>query len=93
MSGAPGAVRGAAPPPDTALLNGVVYTADRAHGVAQAVVIGDGRIVAAGSDEDVRRLCDSSTRLIDLGGGLVRVLNRCVLYTAPAPYDSLLKAT
>jgi len=75
VSGVPGAVPGAAPgaarPADTTLLNGVVYTADGAHGVAQAVAVADGRIVAVGSDDEVRRLCGPATRLIDLGGRLV----------------------
>jgi predicted amidohydrolase YtcJ len=70
-SGASGAARDATRPADSALLNGVVYTADRGRGVAQAVAVGAGRIVAVGSDDDVRRVCDPSTRLIDLGGRLV----------------------
>ena len=72
VSGAPGAVPGASRPADTALLNGVVYTADGTHTVAQAVAVGgDGRIVAVGSDDEVRRLCGPATRLIDLEGRLV----------------------
>ena len=71
MSGAPHQARGAARPPDTVFLNGVVYTADLAHRVAQAVAVGGGRIVAVGSDDDVRRVCEPSTRLIDLGGRLM----------------------
>ena len=70
MNDAPGA-RGVSRAPDTALLDAVVYTADRARRVAQAVAIGDGRIVAVGSTEEVRRLCDGSTRVIELGGRLV----------------------
>ena len=39
--------------------------------IARAVAVGDGRIVAVGSDDDVRRICGPSTRLIDLAGRLV----------------------
>lgn len=63
--------RDAAHAPDTALLNGVVYTADGAHTVAQAVAVGNGRIVVVGGNDEVRRLCGPATRLIDLEGRLV----------------------
>ena len=52
-------------------MNGIVYTADGAHSIAQAVAVGGGRIVAVGGDDEVRRVCDPSTRLIDLAGRLV----------------------
>ncbi len=67
IAAAPGSAR----PVDTALLNGVVYTADGARTVAQAVAISDGRVVAVGGDDEVRRLCGAATRLIDLEGRLV----------------------
>jgi hypothetical protein len=71
VSPTPDAGHSAARPADSALLNGVVYTADAAHTVAQAVAVTDGRIAAVGSDDDVRRLCDPATRVIDLDGRLV----------------------
>jgi predicted amidohydrolase YtcJ len=51
-----------------AVVNGVLWPA-RAHASAVAV-LGD-RILASGSDEDVRPLCDRRTRLIDARGGSI----------------------
>jgi predicted amidohydrolase YtcJ len=59
--------------------HGVIYTLDEARPRAQALLARDGRILHAGSDDEVRRLAPSDRcRWIDLGG-------RCVL---PAFIDS-----
>lgn len=59
------------PAPDTILVNGKVVTLDGASSVTQAIAIRDGRILAAGSDVDIRKRADSHTRVLDLGGRTV----------------------
>ena len=54
--------------PDVALINGRVFTPD---GWVQSVAMVRNAIVALGSDRDVRALCDSATRVVDLGGKTV----------------------
>ena len=49
----------------------MVYTADGAHTVAEALAVTDGRVVAVGPAGVVRRLAGDTTRGIDLGGRLV----------------------
>ncbi|MEX0753591.1 MAG: amidohydrolase family protein [Actinomycetota bacterium] len=58
-------------PADLAIIGGDVRTIDRAGTRASAVAIRDGRIVAVGSDEDVRAVSDPSTELIDARGRTV----------------------
>lgn len=58
-------------PADTVLLNGKVITLDAQSTVAQAVAIRDGRIVAVGSNDDVRRSAGANTKTVDLGGRTV----------------------
>src|SRR3982074_1881463 len=57
--------------PDTILLNGKIITLDGASSVAQAVAIHDGKILAVGSDADVRKRADARTTIINLGGRTV----------------------
>ena len=63
--------------PDTILHNGKIVTVDNHEvnpnlgTIAQAIAIRDGRIVAVGSDSEVRRLAGSGTRSIDLKGRTV----------------------
>ena len=57
--------------PDLVLYNATVHTVDRGDAVAEAVAIGLGRIVAVGSNDDVRRLAGPGTRQIDLAGRTV----------------------
>ncbi len=59
------------PMADVVLINGKVITVDRNFSIAQAVAIKDGRILAAGSDEDIKKFTDKSTRIIDLKGHAV----------------------
>ncbi|MBI4463847.1 MAG: amidohydrolase family protein [Acidobacteria bacterium] len=63
--------------PDWILYNGKVVTVDN-HGVnanlgmiAQAIAIRDGKIVARGSNDQIRRLAGSNTRSLDLQGRMV----------------------
>lgn len=56
---------------DTVLVNGKVVTLDARSTVAQAVAIRDGRIVAVGSNDDVRRNAGPNTKVVDLGGRTV----------------------
>jgi predicted amidohydrolase YtcJ len=58
-------------PPDLVLTNGAVYTVDAAERWAQAVAVGGGRILAVGTDADVRDLIGAGTQVIDLRGRMV----------------------
>jgi predicted amidohydrolase YtcJ len=57
--------------PQLVLVNAKVFTADPALPYAQAVAIEDGRILAVGSNDQVRALTGPNTRIIDAGGRLV----------------------
>lgn len=59
--------------PETILFNGVIYTGeglsvDRPRTV-QAMAIGGGKVLAVGSNEEVKHLAGSATRMRDLRGG------------------------
>jgi predicted amidohydrolase YtcJ len=56
---------------DLVLLNGHVVTVDPARPEAQAVAIRGDRILAVGSDAEVRRYARPTTRTIDLAGRLL----------------------
>ena len=58
-------------PADTILVNGNVITVDDAQPRARAVAIADGRILAVGTDAEVRAHETAATRVIDLGGRTV----------------------
>lgn len=53
---------------DLVLHGGRVLTTDRNFTIAEAVAVRDGRIIAVGADEDVRRLADDATEEIALDG-------------------------
>lgn len=53
---------------DTILVNGKIVTLDSRSSIVQAIAIKDGKILATGSDAEIRRDADSRTRVIDLGG-------------------------
>jgi len=53
------------------LRNGKIVTVDEEFSIAQAVAIGDGRILAVGSDEEVIEFSGSGTEEIDLDGKTV----------------------
>ncbi len=50
-----------------ALVNGCVTTLDRSNAAVSAVLMDVGKIVAAGSDEEIRRRASAGTRFIDVG--------------------------
>src|SRR6266478_6636597 len=56
---------------DTILVNGKIIALDDASSIAQAIAIHDGKVLAAGSNEDVRKRADTHTKIIDLGGRTV----------------------
>jgi predicted amidohydrolase YtcJ len=57
--------------PDLILYNGKLHTQDPRFPFASALAIRDGRIMAVGSDGDIRELASSHTQQIDLVGGRV----------------------
>jgi predicted amidohydrolase YtcJ len=59
------------PGADLVLVGGTVITVDGADRIAQAVAITGERIVAVGSDEEVRGFIGPATDVIDLGGATV----------------------
>lgn len=50
---------------------GCSYTTDGKKAVFEAVAVGDGKIIAVGSDADVSRKADAATKIIDAQGGTV----------------------
>ena len=54
-----------------ALINGHVVTVDSAKPEAEAVAIAGDRILAVGTNEEIRRHIGASTRVMDVGGRLV----------------------
>src|ERR1700685_3934958 len=67
LLGAGGGAR-AALPPQLILFHGRVLTVDAQDSIAEALAIRDGKIVAIGTDRDILRLADATTRRIDLQG-------------------------
>jgi predicted amidohydrolase YtcJ len=53
------------------LINGKVITLDDTSSTLQAIAIRDGRVLAVGADEDIRKRTDARTKIIDLGGRTV----------------------
>lgn len=56
---------------DLVLVNGAVYTVDAARRWARGVAVRDGRIVAVGTDDDIRDLVGSRTEIVDLRGRML----------------------
>ena len=56
---------------DLAFVNGAVYTVDAARSWAQAVAVRDGRIIAVGTDADVRTHVGQATEIVDLNGRML----------------------
>ena len=56
---------------DTILVNGKILTVDKDFSVVQALAVEGERIQATGSEADIRKLADSHTKVIDLGGRTV----------------------
>ena len=55
-----------AQPADLVVTNGRIVTVDERFSIHEALAVRDGRILAVGSDREVRRHVDASTRVIDL---------------------------
>ncbi|MGH9390076.1 MAG: amidohydrolase family protein [Vicinamibacteria bacterium] len=53
---------------DTVLVNGNIITVDPEDAIVQAVAIKNGRILAVGTDAEIRKLAGEDTRVIDLAG-------------------------
>jgi predicted amidohydrolase YtcJ len=57
--------------PELVLWNGNIHTMDGANPHAEAVAIEGGRFLAAGSNQEIRRLASARSKSIDLGGKTV----------------------
>lgn len=55
-------------PIDLVLVGGRIETMDESLGEVEALAISDGRVLAVGSDEQIRALIDESTHVIELDG-------------------------
>ena len=51
---------------DMVVINGKILTVDAAQPWAQAAAIRDGKFVAVGNDEEIKRLAGKDTEVIDL---------------------------
>jgi predicted amidohydrolase YtcJ len=56
---------------DLAFVNGAVYTVDAVRSWARAVAVKDGRVVAVGTDDDVRSSLGPQTEVVDLAGRML----------------------
>ena len=56
---------------DTVFVGGSVFTAGMTTSAPGAVAVAGGRIVAVGSDDEVRGLAGAATEVVDLAGGLL----------------------
>lgn len=56
---------------DLAILGGSIYTVSARQPRAEAVAVADGRIVAVGSDREIRKLIGAGTDVVDLEGETV----------------------
>ncbi|QJP11129.1 amidohydrolase [Pseudomonas multiresinivorans] len=53
---------------DLILYNAKVFTAEPGQPLQQAVAVADGKVLQVGSNEDIRKLADSGSKQVDLGG-------------------------
>jgi predicted amidohydrolase YtcJ len=65
------AVAGAAEPPERILVNGKLWTGDPGRPHAQALAIRGSRLLAVGTNQEIRRLAGERTRVLDLDGRFV----------------------
>lgn len=56
---------------DAIYINGFIYTVNPAQPTAEALAVKEGRIVLAGSDEEVQSLASEQTRVVDLEGRML----------------------
>ncbi len=61
----------AAAAPEVIYFNGKIVTLDAAGSMAGAVAVQDGKILKVGSADEIKKLAEPSTRLVDLGGKTV----------------------
>ena len=54
--------------PNLVVVNGKVLTVDQQFTIAEAVAIRDGKVLAVGTNDQIRRLVGPSTRVVDAGG-------------------------
>ncbi|MGL3806038.1 amidohydrolase [Paeniglutamicibacter sp. R2-26] len=59
------------PPAELIVTGGKVYTGDPAREWAEAVAVASGKIIAVGTEQEVRALAAASTEFLELGGELV----------------------
>ena len=64
-------IAAAQPAADVVLAGGKILTVDSAFSIAESLAIDDGRIVAVGTNADVRRYVGGATQVIELGGATV----------------------
>src|SRR6266852_5337209 len=57
--------------PEIILFGGKIVTVDRNFSYAQAIAIADGKILAVGGNQGIRKLAGPATRQINLGGKMV----------------------
>jgi predicted amidohydrolase YtcJ len=69
-SAAPSGKTAGTEPADTIFLNGDIYT-QATPPRAQAMALREGRIIAVGSNDDIRKLKGAHTHVVDLGGHFV----------------------
>ncbi len=60
-----------AQPADQILVNGKVLTVDEDFSIAEAIAIRHDRIIAVGSNQEIRQRAAESTKVRDLGGKTV----------------------
>jgi len=53
---------------DLVITNGKIITVDRDFSIAQAVAVKNGRVVAVGTNEEIKTITEKTTRIIDLKG-------------------------
>jgi predicted amidohydrolase YtcJ len=53
---------------DLILINGKIITVDAKDSIAQAIAISDGKILAVGRNDEIRKRANKNTRIIDLKG-------------------------
>jgi predicted amidohydrolase YtcJ len=56
---------------DLVLKNGKIFTVTEDNPFVQAVAVKDGKILAAGSSEDIKKYVGQTTKVLDVGGKLV----------------------
>lgn len=56
---------------DVVLLNGAIYTLDASRSWAQSIGIKNGKIIYVGTTDGARKITNSSTKVVNLGGNMV----------------------